>query len=296
MLNLESLYDQFSARSSSQSLSIAFDCQCTQSNASKNRGVGRYVTSLIIELKSLNLFDDIYLFFAPELEIPKEFISDPIFHLIYFENYSLNFENKNQIRIKRTLQIEKFNPDFIFVGHIFEGSDQDEILPVLPIPGSNTKYITIGYDLIPAVLSQHYFRFDEFREWWLAVADEFRLFDMIACISESTRQDLIKYLDIDPEKAFFIGGGASAEFKNLDLKHSPDEPELQEFAGSSYILYVGGDEYRKNIDRLVRGFCIYSKKSKSAKKLIFACNISPATRNYVYAILQENDVDFELLI
>lgn len=68
--------------------------------------------------------------------------------------------------------------------------------------------------------------------------------DAIVCISESTKNDLFKYIpDIDKDKVSVIYNGVSTDYHTTNDKI----PSL-----NGYVLYVGGRQEYKNFDFIVR--------------------------------------------
>jgi glycosyltransferase involved in cell wall biosynthesis len=69
--------------------------------------------------------------------------------------------------------------------------------------------------------------------------------DAAICVSESTRQDLLAFYDIDPSRAVTILSGLSISDSPLPIPHS---------LPSSYILFVSTIEPRKNLEVLLDAF------------------------------------------
>lgn len=73
---------------------------------------------------------------------------------------------------------------------------------------------------------------------------EVALADAIVCVSESTRQDLLRFYSVDPSRAITIHSGHGA----------PPAEETVEGLPSRYILFVSTIEPRKNLDTLLDAF------------------------------------------
>jgi glycosyltransferase involved in cell wall biosynthesis len=70
--------------------------------------------------------------------------------------------------------------------------------------------------------------------------------DAVICVSESTRQDLLHYYDIDPSRAVTILSGLAVPSSDS----RPPTPDLPE----NYILFVSTIEPRKNLDTLLDSY------------------------------------------
>jgi len=117
-----------------------------------------------------------------------------------------------------------------------------------------TKRIIIFYDL-------SFLRFPEFFSWQKRMWHKFmhperqaQKVDLIVAISESTKQDLIDFYKISPDKIKVVYPGIDKKFKMIDAEKR------------DFVLYFGTIEPRKNILGLIKAFeCI--KKEKFGKIL-----------------------------
>ena len=73
--------------------------------------------------------------------------------------------------------------------------------------------------------------------------------DKIIAISHNTKNDIIKYFDIDPNKIEVI-------YHGIDKSIRPSASSIYDFP---YILYVGTREKHKNFDKFIQAFSIFSK-------------------------------------
>ncbi len=66
----------------------------------------------------------------------------------------------------------------------------------------------VAYDLIPLVFPDRYMPAGSFvSQWYPRKCESFRKFDLFLAISQATRDDLIRYLDIPAERIHVIGAG-----------------------------------------------------------------------------------------
>jgi len=293
--SLADIQSLFSDRLGAESLVIAIDMQCTQSNASRNRGVGRYVTTLVLQLAKTNAYDSINLFFSRDYEIPVQFLVGT-----FRINYYTDIDQSSSIQARslaRSHDLELVNPDVILAGHLFEGYNEESIIPPLPIIGSSVIYCTIVYDLIPLVLSDHYFKFKDFKDWWLEKSEYFKYYDHVFGISESSCLDLIAFLNHDSAKTSFLGGAVNQEFVSTELRN-PDCPSLANLSNRDFIAFVGGYEYRKNLNTVISAFKRYLHESAldSSLSLVIACNIPESVANTYCSEFKESGYDEDLLV
>lgn len=79
--------------------------------------------------------------------------------------------------------------------------------------------------------------------------------DHIVSVSENTKKDLMRYLKIPEEKITVVYNG---------VDHSVFKPNTQAVASFPYILYVGSERPRKNLERLLEAFVLLKKSSDFA--------------------------------
>ncbi|MCX6730146.1 MAG: glycosyltransferase family 1 protein [Candidatus Portnoybacteria bacterium] len=117
-----------------------------------------------------------------------------------------------------------------------------------------TKRIMIFYDL-------SFLRFPKFfsfskRIWhrFMSPRKQAKKADLIITISESTKQDLIDFYKIDPNKIKVIYPGVDDKFKVVGDKTKLIETKNKYNLPDDFILYFGTIEPRKNILGLIKAF------------------------------------------
>ena len=104
---------------------------------------------------------------------------------------------------------------------------------------------------------------------WLTLATEqgIQKARKIIAVSEATRQDLLAYYGIAPEKVIAIHHGVHEMFRPLEphvIAHVQQKYHLE----SPYLLCVGTLQRRKNIPRLIQAFYLLKQKYHLPHKLV----------------------------
>ncbi len=114
--------------------------------------------------------------------------------------------------------------------------------------------------------------------------------DALLTVSEWTRQDVIKYLQVPPEKVHVGHNGIDHDtFRPLVV-----EPEfyarhgLQE--GTPYVLYVGSEAPRKNLRRLVPAFARVVARVPEARLLKVGANPRRNLRDELHALIEREGI------
>jgi glycosyltransferase involved in cell wall biosynthesis len=287
------------------SLRFLFDLQATQTPGSKNRGVGRYSDSLFKAFFSEEPSANIYALISQDLPSPNlAFINQArILRLPTLPHWDTerDFLGGNQDSldaIAYSSLAQTIKPDVTHISHACEDFQDRIPLPNLQLKSPGQVISATLYDLIPLRFQEHYFQNDEFKRWYLARMAWLRQADLLLAISDSTREDAIELLGLDPTRIVTIHGGVDAHFKPLD-----DTVNLKENLKKHYpltermVLYTGGDEYRKNLSGAIQGFAKTSPDIRQNTSLFIVCSISEShkktyLKEALAAGLAKNNIHF----
>lgn len=113
--------------------------------------------------------------------------------------------------------------------------------------------------------------FRPFNRWYLSrfTAHSVKRARMVIAISESTRQDVINFLGVPPERVQTVYCGVDQNFCPLP------EADITAFKKArrlpdAFILFLGTLEPRKNIDGLIRAYAGWRERDRTAPPLILA--------------------------
>lgn len=123
--------------------------------------------------------------------------------------------------------------------------------------------------------------------------------DLLITVSEASRRDIIKYINIPEERAAVIYNGVSDVYQADALENDRDTLKKYFLEDSPYILYTGALDFRKNLENLLKAFVLVKKSSGIAHNLVLAGGSDPS-RPDLYPDLRsiavqygfENDVRF----
>lgn len=217
-------------------------------------GIGTYTYQV---LKNLLLIDhkNEYTVFVPcglsfefhadnlKIEYIKSNINNPYYQL-FWENISLpNLLNKKKIDIL-------FSPSFT--------------LPILPYLSKSIITVhDLSFLLFPKTKS---YLFRNYMKYILP--NSIKKANFIICDSASTYNDLLKYYYVSSKKINIIHLGCNGLFfKKVDDNHIT-EFKRKYNCNKNYLLYVGSDDPRKNIPRIMQAFKLFKKEDKQEYQLI----------------------------
>jgi glycosyltransferase involved in cell wall biosynthesis len=140
------------------------------------------------------------------------------------------------------------------------------------------------YDLIPLIFADTYLP-AEARALYDARVELFGSFDLVFAISESTRRDAIAHLAIPPSRIVNIGAATTTAFRHLGtIAAERAHDVLQRHGlGPRFMLYVGGIDFRKNIDGLLMAYAALPPAIAHEVQVAVVCELSSVEREMLLA-------------
>lgn len=264
---------------------LVVDVQGIQNPYHPERGIARYVRELsgaLLEQGS----GSIECFVAN----PKLGLVDGLEPLIASGSLAWNHPGGP---VDRNLHTE---PMVYWATSVFEiGTSVDDVWPAYVRRPDVLTAITV-YDLIPLIYPDHYLSDPAFRLKYRARLGLIQNADLILTISEATAEDVIRMLDLSPDKVVNIGTGVSDLWRPSGSNEDPmtaigvDFPEVR----PGYVFYTGGIDFRKNMKRLLEAYAMLGGALREKHQLVITCSMDPmgelALRQLIGELAIEDDV------
>ncbi|MFP5370361.1 MAG: glycosyltransferase family 4 protein, partial [Actinomycetes bacterium] len=246
---------------------LVLDLQATQSPEHFDRGIARYVAELALGLVDIGA-DIALLGLNPDRPLPPALAPRLLSH--------------PAVGWTGAASIEAVEGDAAYVATSpMEDAPLRSILPDA-VRRRGLPVVAILYDLIPLVFPDRYLRE---RPWSAATyrqrLDVYRVADVVLAISERTRADGIQLLGLDPGRVRVIHGGVASFFRPPS---GFDDPPPLPGPSRPYVLCVGGDDPRKNLEGLIRAWGCMGADHQERFRLVIVCKLRPEARD---ALLQE---------
>jgi glycosyltransferase involved in cell wall biosynthesis len=131
----------------------------------------------------------------------------------------------------------------------------------------------IVYDLIPYLFPERYLAKHDARANYLAGFHVMRQADRLFAISKATRRDTIRLAGIDPARIRCVYGDIDHRKRTL-IETAPADPAVPAKFGlrSPYAVYIGGDDWRKNMDGMVYAFAHFHTRHPD-RQLAVICKL-----------------------
>jgi glycosyltransferase involved in cell wall biosynthesis len=278
---------------------IVIDLQGAQ-GTSRFRGIGRYSLSLAqamvrnkgeheIILTLNGLFpetiepiraafdgllpqDNIRVWYAPNLGSCSESI------------YSWRKKNAELVR---EAFLASLQPDVVYVTSLFEGFVDDAVTSIGLFTSNIPTAVTL-YDLIPLINRAQYLNNPVFELWYEGKIDLLGQADLLLAISESSRQEGIKYLDFPPDRLINVSTAADPQFECVKISAAMENSVRKRYGLSrQFVMYTGGIDYRKNIEGLIRAYALLPKSLRENHQLAIVCSVQPESRHLLETLAKQ---------
>lgn len=262
------------------------------------RGVGRYSFSLVKTLLEqakdidfwilLNDQDDrdivrVRELFA-ELIPPEKVVSFAAPHAVN-ETFSNNGWRARAAESIRSHFLAAMSPDIVLTTSLIE---LEAVVSIEPPGNRQYKSPVILYDLIPLAEPKAYLPNPIVRQWYYRKLESLRHADLILAISDYSMRDAITRLGLDPNRCVNISAAADLITPvGLTSDSSEGDRSLGPIPENS-VLYVGGFDVRKNVDRLVAAYARLPLAIRQSYPLVLAGKIGDVNRYRLMRVAKQS--------
>ena len=250
---------------------VALDIQGLQSVAHGERGIARYLRELSTALERLH----------PELVSmyllnPDRAVPGAIEPLAGSGRLSFN---------------DRLTPTQAAAYHVGSPFELDVPIDRIWPPAARVsamRLLVTLYDLIPEIHPELYLGRPENRARYRTRLGLVRRADGVLTISEATAADAQEHLGIDERRLFVVGAGVSDQFRpgEVDAAYTALRTSYG-WLDREFVLYTGGIDPRKNVDRLLEAYAALPPELRSRHQLVVVCRVAPADRQRLEQLLRE---------
>jgi glycosyltransferase involved in cell wall biosynthesis len=149
---------------------------------------------------------------------------------------------------------------------------------------SDVRTAVTLYDTVPVIFPEHYLRDPVIKTRYEARAELVRTADAVLAISQTTADDAVERLGVDPDRVKVIDAGATAKFATMYRSREAAWDVVRARLGTirpGFMLYVAGFEFRKNLERVVAAYGLMPEAVRSQHQLVIACRMLPSEKQLV---------------
>ena len=246
--------------------SIWLDARGTQSVGHAERGIARYVTEHALALLELAPEAIGWIGLSPDIPVPPT--AEPL------------ERSGKAVRQSADRGPSEETPAIYHVMSPFEAElSLDEIWPLW---SRDTRLVVTLYDLIPLIMHERYNAdWGHMATAWIARLGLLGSAHQILTISQQTADDAMERLHIPEERLTVIDSGVSDRFSSLVTTREQADEILRSSLPKvrpGFLLYVGGVDYRKNLEGAIRAYAELPAPMRDAHQLVIACNLAQHLR------------------
>lgn len=262
------------------------------------RGIGRYSLSLALALVRNRGEHEVRILlnahFAQSVaDIRAAFggqMSDEHIHLWegiepFNESNLAHVPRRNLAAQLRSASIAAIKPDMVLITSLFEGPDNAAIVEV---DVNEPPTAVVLYDLIPWVHQNNYLLTPAMKEWYGARLSELKKAKLLLSISKYSRSEAIEYLDWPPERIVNISSACDSLFVPAEVPCARRLSwEIEYGISRPFLMYTGGLDHRKNVERLVRAFAKLPFPIRMDHQLVIVCSINEESKLHLRQLAEQ---------
>ena len=263
------------------SRSLLLDLQACQTPGSRQRGIGRYVWHLFEALwPLLRPRYRLGVLCSASYPVPRHgwlqgALARGEAELELLEGLEPGHEPETRRRNRLRYDALVSGYDALLIGSPFEFAE-GVVVPDNRDGLHRLTILAVLYDLIPLIFAERYLTDPPHAADYFRRLQLLREVDGLLAISEATRLDAIRHLDVAEERISNIFGGVGESFSPLRPGEEPAAAQTRRECGIKrpFLLYTGGDDWRKNIGGLIDAYARLPTALRDAHQLAIVCRLS----------------------
>lgn len=275
---------------------IVFDIQGAQ-GSNRDRGIGRYSLSLALAMARQRGDHELVLVVNGLFPDAIERIRAAFDGLLPQDNIRVwdapgpvSFISRHGKRrrlateLLREAFIESQSPDLCHIASLFEGFSDDAVTSIGRFTNAFPVSVTL-HDLIPLIHRERLMADPRERAWYDEKLQQLRRASLLLATSQSSRQEAIEWLGFEPRLIGTARCAADPRFRQLTVDPAVRAALLGRHGLSKpFVMYVGGDDPRKNMDGLIRAYARISPDLRKRHQLAIVCRLPDRRRDELVAL------------
>jgi glycosyltransferase involved in cell wall biosynthesis len=242
--------------------SVWLDARGTQSVGHAERGVARYVTEHALALLRVAPETIGWVGLNPDLPLPEP---------------ARALERSGKIAPQTNTNTPPEGQPAIY--HVMSPGEADlELDEIWPAWSRASRLVVTLHDLIPLLMREQYNA--DWGHWstaWIARLGLVGAAQQVLTNSQQTADDAVEHLRVPEERITVIGSGVSDRFSSLVASREEADAVIRTALPKvrpGYLLYVGGVDYRKNLEGAIRAYAQLPAALRDAHQFVIVCKLA----------------------
>jgi glycosyltransferase involved in cell wall biosynthesis len=242
--------------------SVWLDARGTQSVGHAERGVARYVTEHALALLRVAPEAIGWVGLNPDLPLPEP---------------ARALERSGKVARQTASGTPPNGQPAIY--HVMSPGEADlDLDEIWPAWSRASRLVVTLHDLIPLLMREQYNA--DWGHWstaWIARLGLVGAAQQVLTNSQQTADDAIEHLRIPEERVTVIGSGVSDRFASLVATSAQADEVLSTALPKvrpRFLLYVGGVDYRKNLEGAIRAYARLPAPLRDAHQFVIVCKLA----------------------
>ena len=186
-------------------------------------------------------------------------------------NDVLNTTRREVAELIREAFLASLCPDIIHVSSLFE----DDVLTSIGRLDDHTPVTVTLYDLIPALNPDQFLMDPNYRACYERKLDCLKRAKQLLAISEHTKQEGLKYLEVDAKHIVNVSTAIGPEFKPIEVDVIAKEKLFRKNEiVKPFVLWVGASDPHKNLPRLIEAWSKLPIEVRKSHQLLLVGKIN----------------------
>lgn len=256
----------------------------------RHRGIGRYVIEVLKQFVTQSPDDNIIISTFKEVDLcdlPEVIKKSVKFRMVDLDSDSCNTylkELQHRQALEDIVSQERidiyWNPNPLMTNVFFAGK----------IKGCHS--IATVHDVIPLIFPQAYLDnlpMDVFENYMTRLI-KLSSFDHVIAVSQSTKDDLIKHTSVQNNKISVIHEGVDSSFFEKVKDDDRNEIKLRYGLPGDFIFTIGGPNFRKNNNNLMKAFSILINKYSKDICLVIGSSYDVNTKDEMKTLARNEGI------
>ena len=157
--------------------------------------------------------------------------------------------------------------------------------------------VATAWDIIPYIMRDTYLATKTAMRWYMKRIEMLKWMDRLLAISQSVKDDMVRYLNFDPDKIDVIYAGVSPKFHQITVTGEQREALAAKFKiqGEFLLCCVSADS-RKNVQGAIKAYAALARQLISSCQLVIVGRLLPEKREEYEGLIRSLNMQGRVIL